>query len=100
MGNTKKQSKTYSISVSKEFHKFVTGWTKEGFSQKQCMDELLEMFNRMGGALSVYHSMDHDVSSEELLDHTFFDHLNEGDYSWLWSEDVPTISNQPKKPTH
>jgi len=88
----KKRSKTYSISVTEEVHQRIKQYTRKGFSQKQAIDELMKMFERMAGALSVYHALDHDVNSEDYLNHTFFDHLLVGDYSFLWDEEKMEIT--------
>lgn len=59
----------------------------------------IDMFERMAGALSVLHSLDHEVTTEEELDHTFFEHLLDGDYSFLWTEDIEIQGQNEKNPT-
>ena len=61
--------------------------------------KLMRMFERMAGALAVFHMLDHGVMSEDELDHDFFDHLEEGDYSFLFTEDEPDVSGNPEYPT-
>jgi len=60
----------------------------------------MTMFERMAGALAVFHMQDHNVNSEDELDHDFFDHLEVGDYSFLWDEYIAPECQEEENPTH